>query len=283
MFALATSASYGKMKVEEYIGFSDGQVRDLLIADELSSCWYVAPDLRVSYEKTFYLYRLVANLQSNFQVRPFRRDRSASNETTTGERTIDHDGKTGSLSLDRRFSRSWLRNRPKSGSSVDTIGPLGLRPLHLSAEPLVDLIFVHGLRGGSTKTWRKGDDPRLYWPQNWLPLEPDFQNANIHSFGYNADFSDTKDSILNVHDFGRALLGEMRTSPHMRKRKNVRLLMSVGKRRANRSRRIQSFSLGTLWEVLCSKWSAPQQSSPPLCSYTVLISQGLCFSTSRRT
>lgn len=162
-------------------------------------------------------------------MRQSRTDNSPSNETTSGERKINNDGKTGNPSLDRRFSLSWLRDRLKSDSSADTIGPLGLRLLHLSAEPLVDLIFVHGLRGGSIKTWRKGNDPRLYWPQNWLPLDPDFQNANIHSFGYNADLGDTKDSILNVQDFGRALLGEMRTSPHIRKRKTVCSLICIRK------------------------------------------------------
>jgi hypothetical protein len=163
-------------------------------------------------------------------MRRSRTDNSLLNMTTSGGKNINDDAKTGNPSLDRRFSLSWLRNRLKSDSSADTIGPLGLRPLHLSAEPLVDLIFVHGLRGGSIKSWRKGDDPRLYWPQNWLPLDPDFQNANIHSFGYNADFCDTKDSILNVHDFGGALLGEMATSPHIRKRKTVCSLICVGKR-----------------------------------------------------
>ena len=157
--------------------------------------------------------------------RPFRRDTSPSSQSrpqsSSTESRVGPDEKTGNPSLDRRFSRSWLRSRLKSDSTNGTIGPLGLRPLHLSAEPLVDLVFVHGLRGGSIKTWRKGEDPRLYWPQNWLPLEPDFQNANIHSFGYNSDFRETKDSILNVHDFGRALLGELRTSPHIRTRKSV--------------------------------------------------------------
>lgn len=158
--------------------------------------------------------------------RPSQTSNSPSNEANGGGKGLKNSGKTGNPSLDRRFSLSWLRNRPKSDYPADSIGPLGLRPLHLSAEPLVDLVFVHGLRGGSIKTWRKGDDPRLYWPQYWLPLDPDFQNVNIHSFGYNADFSDTNDSILNVHDFGRALLGEMRTSPHIRQRKNVYSLIA---------------------------------------------------------
>ncbi len=149
-------------------------------------------------------------------------------QSTTKNLSLDQSGhyeKTGDSALDRRFSLSWLRSRRSSGPTVNNVGPLGLRPLHLSAEPLIDVIFVHGLRGGSIKTWRKGDDPRLYWPQNWLPLDSDFQNANIHSFGYNANYSDTKDSILNVEDFGRSLLGEMRTSPHLRRSKTVRLLI----------------------------------------------------------
>ncbi|MCJ1351615.1 MAG: hypothetical protein MMC33_001599 [Icmadophila ericetorum] len=161
--------------------------------------------------------------------RPFRRDSSPSNQSQSQsssiESKISYEGKTGNQALDRRFSRSWLRSRLKSDSPSNDIGPLGLRPIHLSAEPLVDLVFVHGLRGGSMKTWRKGNDPRLYWPQNWLPLEPDFQNANIHSFGYNADFRETKDSILNVQDFGRALLSELRTSPHIRTRKNHPIIL----------------------------------------------------------
>ena len=41
-------------------------------------------------------------------------------------------------------------------------GDLGLQLLRSSPEPLVDIIFVHGLRGGSVKTWRKGDDPALF-------------------------------------------------------------------------------------------------------------------------
>lgn len=140
--------------------------------------------------------------------------------STSDGKKINNDKKAGDP-LDRRFGLSWVRKRFKSDSSADTVGPLGLRILHLSAKPLVDLIFVHGLRGGSIKTWRKGEDPELFWPQNWLPADPDFQHANIHSFGYNADFSETKESILDVYDFGRALLGEMRTSPHIRKRKTV--------------------------------------------------------------
>jgi len=66
------------------------------------------------------------------------------------------------------------------------------------------------------KTWRKGNDPRSFWPQFWLPVEPGFRNVNIHSFGYDSDWASTKSSILNIHDFGQSLLEEMRNSSHLR-------------------------------------------------------------------
>lgn len=134
------------------------------------------------------------------------------------------------LSLKKRFTSTWAR-RQHTGSDDDweegTRGPLGLRLLHCSPEPLIDLIFVHGLRGGSIKTWRKGGDPRNFWPQLWLPLEPGLQNANIHSFGYDSDWASTKSSVLNVHDFGQTLLEQMRNSPYLRDNGNVSTALFV--------------------------------------------------------
>lgn len=104
----------------------------------------------------------------------------------------------------------------------DTWGTLGLRLLHSPPDPLIDFIFVHGLRGGSVKTWQKTEDPRLYWPEAWLPREPDLQNARVHSFGYNSDWGEKKESTsLDLRDFGRSLLSEMNTSPHLRKHSQV--------------------------------------------------------------
>ncbi|KAI0376958.1 NACHT and WD domain protein [Hypomontagnella monticulosa] len=119
-------------------------------------------------------------------------------------------------SIKERFTSAWVNRRPDKDADEGIRGPMGLRVLHSSPEPLVDLIFVHGLRGGSIKTWRKGDDPRMFWPRLWLPTEPGLQHVNIHSFGYDSDWASTKPSILNVHDFGQSLLEEMRNSPHLR-------------------------------------------------------------------
>ncbi|KAI1212052.1 uncharacterized protein F4807DRAFT_458254 [Annulohypoxylon truncatum] len=98
-------------------------------------------------------------------------------------------------SLKKRFTSSWVKRRSDKDDEDGIRGPLGLRILHSSPEPLVDLIFVHGLRGGSIKTWRKDNDPLLD----------------------DSDWASTKPSILNVHDFGQTLLEEMRNSPHLRK------------------------------------------------------------------
>jgi len=102
---------------------------------------------------------------------------------------------------------------------------MGLCLLFEPSEPLVDLIFVHGLRGGSRKTWSKTKDPYHYWPKEWLPRDPRFKNVRIHSFGYNADWGETKQSFLNIHDFGKSLLGAIYDSPHIRATGDTPLLL----------------------------------------------------------
>ncbi|CAN9391730.1 unnamed protein product [Alternaria alternata] len=106
-----------------------------------------------------------------------------------------------------------------------SFGPYGLTLLHEPSEPLIDLIFVHGLRGGSVKTWTKGEDNDQFWPQAWLPQEPDLQHVRIHTFGYNSDWGERKESILSVHDFGKDLLGEMTTNPYLRTQESLPIIL----------------------------------------------------------
>ncbi|KAI0132592.1 NACHT and WD domain protein [Xylariales sp. AK1849] len=109
--------------------------------------------------------------------------------------------------LKKRFTNSWARKRTGGDDEEGARGLIGLRPLYHSPEPLIDLIFVHGLRGGSTKTWRKGNDPRNYWPQLWLPIEPGLHNANIHSFGYDSDWASTNHVYAVQLDLAHATQG----------------------------------------------------------------------------
>ncbi|KAI1177574.1 hypothetical protein F4777DRAFT_541485 [Nemania sp. FL0916] len=105
-------------------------------------------------------------------------------------------------------------------------GPLGLTTLYepQEATPAVDIIFVHGLNGGSRKTWSRTADPLHYWPRAWLPEDVDFRDTRIHSFGYNADWGERRQSILNIHDFAQSLLGEMKNNPSIR-RGNTKLIL----------------------------------------------------------
>jgi len=100
-------------------------------------------------------------------------------------------------------------------AAVDVIGPLGLTLLFLPSEPLIDFIFVHGLGGGSRKTWALSKDPSHYWPQEWLPRDSSFKNVRIHAFGYASKWTDRKSSVLNVHDFAKSLVSAIQDSPHM--------------------------------------------------------------------
>lgn len=89
----------------------------------------------------------------------------------------------------------------------------------------MDLVFIHGLGGGSRKTWSYSRDPRHFWPQAWLSADDDFAGSvRIHTFGYKADWGERQHSILNIHDFGQSLLGALRNHPGIR-RANTRIIL----------------------------------------------------------
>ena len=110
------------------------------------------------------------------------------------------------------FTRNLTRREGSRESPEDLKGPLGLNTLYVpNGNAIADLIFVHGLGGGSRGTWTKSGDPSLYWPQEWLPNDTGFQDVRIHSFGYNSSWD--KESTLNLHDFAKSLLGSMQDCP----------------------------------------------------------------------
>ncbi|OTA85839.1 hypothetical protein M434DRAFT_400064 [Hypoxylon sp. CO27-5] len=135
-------------------------------------------------------------------------------------------GKERDHSMSSTFgSKSSISNSSASGLSraptiveddtEDIKGPLGLNLLYAPSEPRIDVIFVHGLGGGSRKTWSKTKSLDHFWPQEWLPKDPAFKDVRIHSFGYNSDYVKGSDNCLNIRHFGKSLLGEMSTSPHL--------------------------------------------------------------------
>ncbi|KAI9759059.1 MAG: hypothetical protein M1835_000474 [Candelina submexicana] len=163
--------------------------------------------------------------QNLTQEVPFCHRPSADKSSDLSATCIEANSRPGLPFLTKRFTSSRARKITDSNDEKTGRGPLGLRLLHSSPEPLIDIIFVHGLRGGSIKTWRKGYDPRNIWPQLWLPVEPGLHNANIHSFGYDSDWASMKSSILNVHDFGQSLFEEMRNSSCLRNNENGPILL----------------------------------------------------------
>jgi len=112
-------------------------------------------------------------------------------------------------------SSSHRRSSPSPGPAPETLGQFGLHVVHQpGTAPLLDIIFIHGLGGDSQRTWSKDPhDPNLFWPQQWLPSEPDIGRARILSFGYNASFlPGTPRSIYKIVDFAKELLYEMKFS-----------------------------------------------------------------------
>lgn len=103
----------------------------------------------------------------------------------------------------------------RSELSEDSKGPLGLNLLYVPSEATVEFIFVHGLGGGSRKTWAKTSNPYHYWPKEWLSRDPDFYHVRVYSFGYVADWGEKKDSVLDIHDFAYSLLGEIKNAPQI--------------------------------------------------------------------
>ncbi|KAK3386566.1 hypothetical protein B0H63DRAFT_137754 [Podospora didyma] len=115
--------------------------------------------------------------------------------------------------------------RSKTISPDNVKGALGLSLLHEPSEPRVDFIFVHGLNGGSRRTWSASSDPATYWPKEWLPSEAGFRHVRIHSFGYDSDWTKSQQSSLTIHDYGQALLADIYNSPNLRKNGNTPIVL----------------------------------------------------------
>jgi pimeloyl-ACP methyl ester carboxylesterase len=119
-------------------------------------------------------------------------------------------------------------NTDASEAETQEIDSLGLTTLYdpTPNSAIADIIFIHGLGGNSRKTWSNSSNPRSFWPQDWLPTEPGFENVRIHSFGYRADWGKKwqQQSILNIHDFAESLIGGLRNHPSIR-RDDTRIIL----------------------------------------------------------
>ncbi|KAL2020083.1 hypothetical protein VTK56DRAFT_8887 [Thermocarpiscus australiensis] len=138
------------------------------------------------------------------------------------------------LGSNNTLDRDYARSKTSSSllwSSVQVSesgkGPLGLTTLYEPESrtvPVAELVFIHGLGGGSRKTWSYSSDPHHYWPRAWLPADNDFSEVRIHTFGYKAEWSERGHSVLDIHGFAQTLLGALRNHPGIR-RTNTRIIL----------------------------------------------------------
>ncbi|CAG7935894.1 unnamed protein product [Penicillium nalgiovense] len=116
------------------------------------------------------------------------------------------------FSLSKTLSRT---STSSGGQTEDVKGPLGLNLLYSPTTPEIDLIFVHGLGGNSRKTWSKSSLLSHFWPKEWLPKDPAFNNVRIHSYGYDSHYLKGKQDCLNIHHIGKSFLSALSTSPYI--------------------------------------------------------------------
>jgi len=113
------------------------------------------------------------------------------------------------------------------GDNDDAIrtGPLGLAQLSSPPEAIVELVFVHGLGGGSRKSWSKTNHEDHFWPRSWLPRDRAFQNVRIHSFGYKSAKAKFVSTVAGIPEFAESLLTTLLDSPVIRSTQNPIVLV----------------------------------------------------------
>lgn len=91
---------------------------------------------------------------------------------------------------------------------------MGLRVVHRpEGDHIADIVFVHGLGGGSQRTWSKNRDPDFFWPGKFLPAEAGISETRISTFGYDSNFRPgAKNSQMSILDFSKSLLFALKFS-----------------------------------------------------------------------
>ena len=99
-------------------------------------------------------------------------------------------------------------------TGVSNRDSFGLEVIHQpKGSRSVHLIFIHGLRGGSRRTWTSHGETKTFWPLEFLPLEPQFADARILTFGYSSDHRDTGGRLdILLLDVAERLLHDLKYS-----------------------------------------------------------------------
>ncbi|KAI9728616.1 MAG: hypothetical protein M1828_002722 [Chrysothrix sp. TS-e1954] len=105
-----------------------------------------------------------------------------------------------------KVGSSDLRHESIETASSRPSDELGLQVVSGPDDPLVDIVFVHGLRGGALKTWRSSSDSQKFWPAEWLAKDTEFSHVRIHSYGYDAGWGVRHENPLDLQQMGVSLL-----------------------------------------------------------------------------
>jgi hypothetical protein len=98
----------------------------------------------------------------------------------------------------------------KTSESAEETGVTGLTTLYESQgsanHATADIIFIHGIGGGSRSTWTLNGDPSTFWPLEWLPQDTTFRDTNIFTFGYRLWPKSAASSVVDIYGIARSLL-----------------------------------------------------------------------------
>ncbi|CAI6334874.1 unnamed protein product [Periconia digitata] len=115
-----------------------------------------------------------------------------------------------------KISRSGNLNKPRRGA-------LGLSLICESTEPTTsDIVFVHGLQGGSISTWTAANGQ--CWPRDFLPRS--IKSARIFTFGYNADIFSRNDT--GIEECAKSLLNALEVNRNRKNGAEKRPLVFIG-------------------------------------------------------
>ncbi|KAJ4573123.1 hypothetical protein HRR82_006778 [Exophiala dermatitidis] len=86
----------------------------------------------------------------------------------------------------------------------------GLTELYAAEEPLVDIVFVHGLNGHPRDTWSTSK-PEVFWPADLLPAALRDQRPRILTYGYDATVAAFTDGVSKdkIHDHAEHLASRL--------------------------------------------------------------------------
>ncbi|KIW89091.1 uncharacterized protein Z519_10576 [Cladophialophora bantiana CBS 173.52] len=105
-----------------------------------------------------------------------------------------------------------------SSSAGKQIVQYGLTEVFSVADPLVDVVFVHGLNGHPHETWST-KKPNVFWPADLLPTALNEQRPRILTYGYDANVTAFTDGVSKdkIHNHAEHLASRLVANRSLRK------------------------------------------------------------------